>query len=465
MFSNLTSLMKRCAILLAAVVTISSFKHGSGYFANNFSYAVSPAGDVNGDGYSDVILSIFKLEYGVSKEGRVFLYYGTGNGLSANPVWSSSNKQDNANFGEGVANAGDINGDGFADVVIGASHYSNGEENEGAAFVYFGSPAGLEKEPSWVIEGGQANAFYGISVSTAGDVNKDGFADVVVGAHFYDNGETNEGKVYVYLGSAAGLSKTPFWTSEGNQVGANFGKSVASAGDVNKDGYFDIIVGAPNYDNGQANEGRAFIFLGSPTGLTQSAGWYGEPNQADANFGNAVACAGDVNGDGFSDIIVGANRFDEGKSNVGKVFLYLGSAGGVSMFPDWSYAGNVMDGNLGLSVASAGDINGDGYGEFIVGSFLFNIDQPQGKAYVYSGSAKGVTNKIVQIDMQNNETVTVGQAVSSAGDINGDGYADVIAGVIWNSDNSGVPGKAMLVKGSSSGLQLNANKDMAMLSK
>ncbi|WP_336517334.1 integrin alpha [Pollutibacter soli] len=462
MRTSFTLLFKRLAVLMAAVISISSFKHSSGHFANNFSYAVSPGGDINGDGYGDVILSIFKLEFGVSKEGKVFLYYGTGNGLSANPVWSGSLSQADANFGEVVANAGDINGDGFGDVIIGASHYSNGEDNEGAAFVYYGSPSGLSKEPSWIMESNQANAFYGGSVASAGDVNKDGFADVIIGAHFFDNGETNEGKVFVYLGSASGLSKTPFWVAEGNQVGANFGKAVASAGDVNKDGYFDVIVGAPNFDNGQNNEGRAFIFLGSPVGMTQSAAWTGESNQVEANFGNAVASAGDINGDGFADVIIGANRYDEGKSNVGKIYVYLGAANGVSMYPDWTYSGAIMDGNLGLSVAPAGDINGDGYGEFIVGSYLFNIDQPKGIAYVYTGSKKGVSDKVVEIDM-NNPDVTVGQMVSSAGDINGDGYADIIAGVIWSSGGgSGAQGKAMLVQGSSAGLKLNGTKDMAM---
>lgn len=451
-----STLNARAVLFLFTLVFASSFRHGSGFFSGNHNYYVSPAGDVNGDGYADILMSTFITEFGASKGGKVFLYFGTGSGISGTPNWTGTSSQDASNFGETVANAGDVNGDGFADIIVGAPRHSNGEENEGAAFVYYGSPSGLPKQPSWVAEGQQANAFFGTAVAGGGDVNKDGYADVVIGAHFFDNGETNEGRVFVYLGSANGLSKDPVWTAEGNQVGANFGKSVTCAGDINKDGYSDVLVGAPNYDNGQNNEGRAFIFLGSNMGLTQSPAWTGESNQADANFGNSVAFAGDVNGDTFSDVLIGANRFDEGQSNVGKIFVYLGSSGGMSIYPDWSYAGNIMDGNLGLAVAPAGDINGDGFGEIIVGSFGGGQQSAKGIAYVFAGSAKGMTNQVTQIAVQNNPQALVGQSVASAGDINGDGYADVMAGIIWDEGNSTNPGKVMLINGSSKGLKLGS---------
>lgn len=459
MRTKLTSLFKRSTFLIAIIVIVSSFKHSSGHFAGNYSYYVSPAGDVNGDGYADILMSVFTSEFGVSKDGKVYLSYGTGSGVTQAPVWTGICTQDAANYGEAVANAGDVNADGFADIIVGASRFSNGEENEGAAFVYYGSPDGLKKEASWTAEGNQANAFFGSSVSAAGDVNRDGYADVVVGAHFYDNGETNEGRIFIYLGSPNGLAKEAVWTAESNQVGANFGKSVACAGDVNKDGYSDILVGAPNFDNGQVNEGRAFLFLGTNMGITQSAAWTGESNQADANFGLSVASAGDVNGDGFADIVVGASRYDEGMSNVGKIYVYMGASNGISLYPDWTYTGNIMDGNLGISVATAGDINGDGFSEIIIGSFGSGGQNPKGSAYVFSGSVRGMTNQVAQIAIQNNPQALVGQSVSTAGDINGDGYADVIAGVIWDKSNQG-PGKAMLIQGSSKGLKLGSDKDV-----
>jgi hypothetical protein len=455
-----TSLYSRAAFFLLTLLAASSFRHENGHFAGNHSYSVSPAGDVNGDGYADILMSAFVSEFGISKGGRVFLFYGTGSGITSTPVWTGTGSQDASNFGEAIANAGDVNGDGFADIIVGAPRHSNGEENEGAVFVYYGSPSGLPKQPSWTAEGQQANAFFGTAVAGGGDVNKDGYADIAVGAHFFDNGETNEGRVFVYLGSANGLAKDPVWTAESNQVGANFGKSVAISGDVNKDGYSDVLVGAPNYDNGQNNEGRAFLYMGSNMGLTQSPGWTGESNQADANFGNSVAFAGDINGDSFSDILIGANRYDEGQSNVGKIFVYVGSSGGMSIYPDWSYTGNIMDGNMGIAVAPAGDINGDGFGEIIVGSFAASQQASRGIAYVFAGSAKGMTNQVTQIAVQNNPQALVGQSVATAGDINGDGYADVMAGVIWDSNNPQGTGKVMLINGSSKGLKLNSEKDI-----
>ncbi len=438
-----------CVTLAVALfVLVVSFKSSRNFFAEKMQYSVSPAGDVNGDGYADVVMSIHTSEK--ETEGKVFLYYGAGKGMGNMPGWTGNCNQADANYGVSIANAGDVNGDGYADVIVGASHYSNGETNEGAAFVYYGSASGLSKTPSWTAEGSQANAFFGISVAGNGDVNKDGYADVIIGAHYYDNGETNEGRVFVYYGSANGLSKTPVWTAESNQVGAAFGKTVAIAGDVNHDGYADVLVGSPSYDNGQNNEGRAFLYYGSVMGLATSPSWTGESNQADANFGNAMAPAGDLNGDGFSDIVVGANKFDEKeKSNAGKIFVYLGSANGYNYYPDWTYSGNQIDGNLGISVSGAGDINGDGFQDMIVGAYGYNPDAPKGNVYVFYGSRSGFATTMVQISNQDYPHAILGQSVAVAGDINGDGYADIIPGAILDNDNMA---KAMLLKGSAKGL-------------
>ena len=435
--------------LLATVLVaaISAFNTGT-VPGNTTNYTLSPAGDVNGDGYADVMVSLFNNEFGVSKDGNVQLFMGTGNGISNQATWNTEGKG-GSNFGESIASAGDVNGDGFFDIIIGASRYSNGEENEGGAFVFYGSPSGPSKTPSWSIESNQANAFFGVSVSTAGDVNKDGYADVIIGANYYDNGETNEGAIMIYLGSSTGLSKTPYFTAEGDQVNAFFGKSVACAGDVNHDGYSDVVVGAPGYDHGQNNEGRAYLYMGTNMGMTQSAAWTGESNQPDANYGYSVASAGDVNGDGFSDVVVGANRYDEKMSNVGKIYVYMGSANGFSLFPDWTNIGSQIDGNLGISVAAAGDINGDGYGEIIIGAYGINPQIPTGNVFVYYGSVKGTTNKLIEIDKAKYPGASFGLSVASAGDINGDGYADVLAGVMKEGPSAW---KLMLVKGSATGL-------------
>jgi hypothetical protein len=230
-----------------------------------------------------------------------------------------------------VATAGDVNGDGYADVIVGSIYYDNGQ---GGAFAYHGSAAGLATTAGWTAESNQANANFGVLVATAGDVNGDGFADVIVGAWRYDNGQTDEGGAFAYHGSAAGLLASPAWTAESDQEGAYFGISVATAGDVNGDGYADVIVGAHRYDNGQTDEGGAFAYHGSAAGLSTNPAWTAESNQAGAFFGDSVATAGDVNGDGYADVIVGAYFYDNGQTDEGGAFLYYGNGGpGLSLNP------------------------------------------------------------------------------------------------------------------------------------
>ena len=181
---------------------------------------------------------------------------------------------------------------------------------------------------------------------------------MIVGAYGYDNGVTDEGRAFVYHGSAAGLSATPAWTAESDQANALFGYSVATAGDVNGDGYSDVIVGAYRYDHGQSDEGRAFVFYGSAAGLSATADWTAESDQLGAHFGYSVASAGDVNGDGYSDVIVGAYLYDSGQGE-GQAFVYQGSAAGLSGTPNWTAHSDQLFAYFGISVASAGDVNGD----------------------------------------------------------------------------------------------------------
>jgi len=289
-----------------------------------------------------------------------------------------------------VGTAGDVNGDGYAEVIVGAWLYDNGEINEGRAFVYHGSSTELTAgSADWTAESDQADAWFGFSVGTAGDVNGDGYADVIVGASRYENGETGEGRAFVYHGSAAGLSATADWTAESDQAGAQFGFSVGTAGDVNGDGYADVIVGANRYDNGETDEGRAFVYHGSATGLSTTAGWTAEGDQAEAFFGGSVGTAGDVNGDGYSDVIVGARLYDNGETDEGRAFVYHGSAAGLSVTADWTAEGDQADAWFGNSVGMAGDVNGDGNADVIVGAYLYydNGESMEGRAFVFHDSA------------------------------------------------------------------------------
>jgi hypothetical protein len=145
---------------------------------------------------------------------------------------------------------------------VGAYEYDNGQLGEGRAFVYHGSRGGLSATPDWTAESNQDSAFFGISVGTAGDVNGDGYPDVVVGADSFDHGQGNEGVAFIYHGSAGGLGSAPRRRAESDQDSAHFGRSAGTAGDVNGDGYAELVVGAPLYDRGQLNEGVAFVYRG-----------------------------------------------------------------------------------------------------------------------------------------------------------------------------------------------------------
>jgi hypothetical protein len=183
----------------------------------------------------------------------------------------------------------------------------------------------------------------GHAVGSAGDVNGDGYADIIVGAYLYDHHvlRTNEGAAFVWYGAAGGLGEAGVpsnadWLATGDQKDAQFGYAAGSAGDVNGDGYADVIVGAAHYTNGPGEEGRAFVYHGTPDGLSKTARWMGEANQDSALYGTAVSTAGDVNGDGYADVVVGAPNLDKdaGLSDSGGAFVYLGNGGdGLHLVP------------------------------------------------------------------------------------------------------------------------------------
>jgi hypothetical protein len=419
----------------------------------NLGFSVSTAGDVNRDGYSDVIVGAPFYTNGHSEEGIVYVYYGSASGLSQTPDWTAESNQIGAGFGNCVSTAGDVNGDGYSDVIVGAFFYDNSEEDEGRAYVYYGSSTGLSQTPDWTAESDQAEAYFGKSVSTAGDVNGDGYSDVIVGAWLYDNGENNEGRAYVYYGSTSGLSQIPDWTAESDQAEANFGSSVSTAGDVNGDGYSDVIIGAPWYDNGHPEEGIVYVYYGSLSGLSQTPDWTAESDQAQAYFGTSVSIAGDVNGDGYSDVIIGIYRYDNGEQDEGMAYIYYGSVSGLSLIPDWTGESNQSGAGYGISVSTAGDVNGDGYSDVIVGAPNYDNDESsEGRAYVYYGSAEGLSQTPDWTGESDQVYAFFGTSVSTAGDVNGDGYSDVIVGANWCDNGHPDEGMAFVYYGSAEGL-------------
>jgi Na+-transporting NADH:ubiquinone oxidoreductase subunit NqrB len=419
-----------------------------------YGWSVACAGDVNGDGYNDVIVGAPYFNNAISNEGKAYLYLGSASGLSTSASWTSSgDNQSDARYGWSVASAGDVNMDGFDDVIVSAPYHDTANNDAGKAYLYLGGVSGLSTSAAWTSSGDdQKDAYYGNSVACAGDVNRDGYDDVIVGAHMYDTINVDEGKAYLYLGGASGLSTSAFWTSSGdNQTNAVYGHSVAGAGDVNADGYDDVIVGAFSYDLTTGNEGKAYLYLGSASGLTTTASWTSSGDeQGGAEYGCSVACAGDVNADGYDDVIVGACEFDTPNSDAGKTYLYLGGASGLSTNIAWISTGDDQkNANFGYSVASAGDVNGDSYDDVIVGAYGYETANIfAGKTYLYLGRKSGLSTNTARTSIGDDQASAIyGYSVAGAGDVNGDGYDDVIVGAIYYDTANSNTGKTYLYRG------------------
>jgi hypothetical protein len=401
--------------------------------------------------------------------------------------------------GYSVSDAGDVNGDGFDDLLVGARAADANGSNSGASYVIFGKAGGfaanlnlstLNGSNGFKISGESAYDFAGTSVSAAGDVNGDGFGDLIIGADGADPNGSRSGASYVVFGrgtpfganvNLATLSPLSGFKLSGGAADDRSGRRVSGAGDVNGDGFDDLIIGAPGADSNATDSGAGYVVFGKATGFTQNLnlstlnginGFKISGVAVDDNSGRSVSAAGDVNGDGYDDVIIGAPYADPRGSYSGASYVVFGKASGFA--PNLNLAS--LDGRNGFklsgvepgdycsrSVSGAGDINNDGFADLIIGAATANSN---GASYIFFGKASGflADTNLSMLDGINGFKITgtapadfAGIAVSGAGDVNGDGFDDVIIGAQGADSNGTDSGASFVVFGKAAGFPPDLN--------
>lgn len=398
-------------------------------------------------------------------------------------------------LGYSVSDAGDINGDGIADVIIAAPKGDLGGDLAGQAYVIFGTAgatgtnitlSSLASSAGFRIQGDVAGDLAGYSVSAAGDINGDGIGDLIVGAPGGDDGGVGAGEAHVIFGKAgatrANIDLTNLGSSNGfivkGAAGTRAGTSVADLGDINGDGIADLLVGAPSAAPAGSDSGSSFVIFGKAGAsranidLANLSGANGFAIHGAIEFGNAglsVSAAGDVNGDGLNDFIIGAPRisgdqFDSGIAYV--IFGKSGTAGGdidlANLSPSAGFAviGSSDMGLAGKSVSTAGDMNGDGLADIVIG--MPGDAFGKGAAFVIygkSGSSRGNVElgtlasgdgfKITGFEDAYSSYGYLGASVSGAGDFNGDGLSDIVIGEPQGSRGADGSGEVYIIYGKS----------------
>ena len=416
----------------------------------HFGYSVSSAGDFNGDGLDDVIVGSWGNNANGTNSGSAYIYFGRPNPITLpTPDFIFEGSSPYKLFGFSVASAGDFNGDGLDDVIIGSTWDSGNGPFAGSASVFLGRTSGTNTTPIWTVYGKRKDRL-GFSVSSAGDFNGDGWDDVVVGAPFEDSNGDTSGSAYIFFGPKTGLAIDPDLEADviirGEAELDQLGYSVSSAGDFNRDGMDDVIVGVPGeHKYGSSTGGVVFIYGNTNPATPPTLDRLPGPNYQGGRFGLSVAAAGDYNGDGWDDVIVGA-PYTPSPNGKGTAYIYFG-ANTLDASVDVVLHTFLYQDGFGFSVASAGDFNGDGLGDVIVGAPLetLNATTP-GKAAVSYGRYNGTYHAALQGWKAQDE---FGFSVSSAGDFNGDGLDDVIIGAPKDSSLLSSAGAAYIFFGGS----------------
>ena len=442
---------------------------------------VAIVGDVNGDGYDDIAFGADMNDDGATNAGMAFLIFGNDTGWSmdtdlSNVDASFRGEGSGDRAGYSIAGPGDVNGDGYDDLLVGSPWNSEGGHERGQVYLFFGKTTGWTMNDSLhnadaTFLGEKPDDWLGWDVAGAGDVNGDGYMDLLFSTKMNDDAGSNSGQTYLVLGKASGWTQdtsiadadASFW---GESPEDHSGCAIAGAGDVNGDGYDDILIGAENAKGGnpwEKNAGRAYLFLGKSSGWAMDtsvseadAFYHGE----DANdlLGGSVAGAGDVNGDGYDDIMIGAYGDEEVHGQfTGQSYLIFGNSTGwsnmtnISARADASFIGENTE-DRASAVAGAGDVNGDGYDDILIGApgNTQGGGNFAGQTYLILGKASGwaMDTGLFTADasfMGENSWDISGSSLEGDGDVDGDGYDDLVIGASWNGEAATNAGQAYLI--------------------
>ena len=422
------------------------------------SWSVAAVGDINGDGVDDLVVGSHLADDVGPLSGAVYLFHGPVSGninlafADAKLVGESAGSM----AGFSVDGVGDINRDGYADIIVGAQGAEGEGAESGVAYIVFGP---IEGEMSLAqadvrLEGEAAYDGAGTTVAGIGDINRDGYPDVAVGAPGNDAGGLDAGATYIFRGPLMGTRSMD--SADAIVLGARseeLSGSTVDGEDVNGDGYADILIAAPGSDRGGDESGAVYFFEGPLTGIRSvelaDATLVGEAAGDEA--GTAVSFAGDVDGDDMGDLLVGAPGADRSGEDSGAIYLFSGDISGVVSLGEARATIVGAEGDeAGRAISAGGDVNQDGYADMLFG--VAGDDEggeDAGAAWLFHGPVSG------DLPCDAGDTWFVGEhagdaagsSVSMAGDINGDGFTDLLIGAVGSDMGGAESGATYLVSG------------------